>query len=263
MKKRFYNLLATLLLLLSACFSTKAQQQKAEINKQDMVWLSVNTVFRFTDRWGAVADFHIRRTNFLADPSFYFLRFGAQYWLRSDLTLTLGYAHLWLAPTRTGYTTYADENRIYQQLQYNSKIGSVSMTQRLRNEQRWREVLVNDQSTNTFLLSDRIRYLLSVTIPIWKDERIPSLVMADEICMQFGEGIIYNVMDQNRTFLGIRQKLSKSWSFDLGYMLVIQQKATGYQYDFNNTFRWFFYATIDTRHKAQQQYDGHPPINDE
>jgi hypothetical protein len=261
--KRLYRM-GLYFLLAATGYATPAtaQQPHAELNQQDMTWFSVNTTFRFTDKWGAIGDFHVRRNNFLADPSFYFIRFGAQYWLRSDLTLTLGYGHLWLAPTRPGFTTYSNENRIYQQAQYNSAIGRVSMTQRLRNEQRWREVVLNDVRTGEIQLSNRIRYLLSFTIPVAKDNRVPSIVLADEICMQFGQGIIYNAMDQNRTFLGIRQRLSKSWSFDMGYMLVIQQKATGFQYDVNHTFRWFFYGTIDWR-KGSHAADAHPPINDE
>ena len=45
----------------------------------------------------------------------------------------------------------------------------------------------------------------------------------------------------------MKQTLSRSWSFDLGYMLVYQQKASGYQYDLNHTLRWFFYFSPDYR----------------
>ena len=56
-----------------------------------------------------------------------------------------------------------------------------------------------------------------------------------------------NTFDQNRLFAGIKQRLAPAWSFDLGYMLVYQQKSTGYQYDLNHTLRWFFYVTPDLR----------------
>jgi hypothetical protein len=40
---------------------------------------------------------------------------------------------------------------------------------------------------------------------------------------------------QSRLFLGVKQALGRSWSFDLGYMLGYQPKASGYQYDLNHT----------------------------
>ena len=36
-------------------------------------WISINSAFRFSNRWGAVGDFHIRRNNFLNDDYFYFV----------------------------------------------------------------------------------------------------------------------------------------------------------------------------------------------
>ncbi len=76
---------------------------------------------------------------------------------------------------------------------------------------------------------------------------VPSLVLSDEFAVQFGRSIVLNTFDQNRLFVGVKKDLSRSWSFDLGYMLVYQQKASGYQYDLNHTVRWFFYFTPDLR----------------
>jgi hypothetical protein len=59
--------------------------------------------------------------------------------------------------------------------------------------------------------------------------------------LNFGKDIVYNTMDQNRLFMGIRQNLNHHLSFDFGYMNVYQQKSTGYQYDMNHTIRLFFY----------------------
>jgi hypothetical protein len=121
--------------------------------------------------------------------------------------------------------------------------------QRLRNEQRWQQKIANDKATGQNKFTDRVRYLLSFTIPFSKNTKYPSLVMADELCVQFGKEVVYNTFDQDRVFIGIKQKLAKDLSFDLGYMFLKQQKSSGYQYDVNNTFRWFFYYTPDFRKK--------------
>jgi len=74
-----------------------------------------------------------------------------------------------------------------------------------------------------------------------KDPKAPVLVLSDELLIQFGKELVYNTFDQNRFFIGIRQNLSKQFSYDFGYMNVYQQRITGYQYDMNHTIRLFFY----------------------
>jgi hypothetical protein len=150
---------------------------------------------------------------------------------------------MWIAPAQEGWHTWSNENRIYQQFQYSSKIGRTSVLNRLRNEQRWKEDVENDALTGTSSFSDRVRYLVSFSIPVSQKPSIPLLVLSDEILVQFGSSIVYNTFDQNRFFVGIKKSLSPSWSFDFGYMPVYQQKSTGYQYDLNHTIRWFFYYT--------------------
>lgn len=237
---------ALALVLCVAGLAPAATAQSArEINQQAQFWWSVNSTSRISDRFGAVLDFHIRRNNFISDPSFYLLRFGAHYWLGNDLAVTLGYAHNWVAPAEPDWTTWTNENRIYQQIQYSNLLGRVRILHRLRNEQRWQQKVENDVLTGENKFSDRVRYLASASIPLSEKDSVPSLVVSDEILLQFGSEIVLNTFDQNRLFVGIKQKLPRDWSFDLGYMLVYQQKPSGYEYDLNHTVRWFFYFNPD------------------
>jgi hypothetical protein len=222
-------------------------QPAKETNEQYQFWGSLNSTTRLTDRLGVIADIHVRRNDFLADPSFSLLRFGGHFWVTEKLTVSLGYGYMRHAPACEGCQTFAGENRIYQQLQYVTRLGKATLLQRLRNEQRWREMVVNDVPTGGTTFTDRVRYLVSFTLPVSGNPKVASLVLADEIAVQFGPGVVYNTFDQNRIFLGVKQVLGRSWSFDLGYMLVYQQKASGYQYDLNHTLRWFFYFTPGLR----------------
>lgn len=240
------------LILLCVSLSSIAQQTSKQINYQSQAWLSVNSTVKVVKKWGFVFDLHERRNSFLKDNSFHFIRFGVNYWLKDNITLTAGYGHMWVAPTKAGWKTFSNENRIYQQAQIISKISRISMMQRIRNEQRWQQKIVNDKASGDNKFTDRVRYLLSFTIPVSKNPKYPALMLADELCVQFGKEVVYNTFDQNRVFLGIKQKISKDLSFDLGYMLLTQEKATGYQYDYNRTFRWFFYYTPDFRKKNKK-----------
>lgn len=105
----------------------------------------------------------------------------------------------------------------------------------------------NDVLSGEWTFSNRFRYPLSFNIPVSKNPAVPLLVLSDEIMGQFGPSIVLNTFDQNRFFAGIKKTLSPSWSFDLGYMPVYQQKSSGYQYDLNQTLQWFFYFTPDLK----------------
>lgn len=90
-KKLFY------LLLILPLFSF-AQTQTREVRHQDQAWFSVNSTVRLSKHWGFIADLHERRTNFLSDNSFHFARVGVNYWIKDNITATLGYGHMWVAP---------------------------------------------------------------------------------------------------------------------------------------------------------------------
>lgn len=246
-KTQFYYLLIIGIALLQ--LNSFAQTKSKEVNTQDQTWFSVNSTIRLNEKFGIITDLHMRRNNFLSDPGFYFARVGVNYWLKENVTATAGYAQLWLAPANPNWNRFARENRVYQQIQMASKIGKLGLVNRLRNEQRWQQKIVNDKFIDKYKFSDRVRYLLSVTVPVFKNPHYPSLVVSDELLVQFGKEIVYNTFDQNRAFVGIKQSISHELSFDLGYMLVYQQKASGYQYDENNTLRCFLYYAHDFRKK--------------
>lgn len=239
---------ASCVFLLLLAVDSHAQKAEKEIDQNVMFWTSINSTMRFSNHWGLMADFHIRRTDFIANPSFYFARAGAVYWFQSA-TGACGYANLLLAPAPETITTWSDEHRIYQQLQYVSTIRETTMSLRLRNEQRWKQEVdvAQDKKTGDYKFSNRVRFLLSFTIPVCNNKKIPSLALADEMMLQFGDEVVYNTFDQNRFFIGIKQDLGNNFSVDLGYMHVFQQKASGYRYDSNHTLRVFFYYTPDFR----------------
>ena len=137
---------------------------------------------------------------------------------------------------------------MYQQALWRAKIARTTFLQRIRVEQRWQEVL-NNQNGNVdhIRFTNRFRFLMSAAIKVFDNFYLPQPVISNEIHFQVGEEVIYNTFDQNRLFIGINQQLGNSWSFDFGYMLVYQQKYSGSEYDMNHTVRLFFYYTPDFR----------------
>ena len=220
-------------------------QKEKEINKQTQSMFSLNNTITFEKHWGVLADLHLRRNDFMGSESFYMVRAAMAYITESKNVVALGYGHMWSAPTNPGWNTFANEDFVYQMFDCNSKIGNVSILNRFRNEQRFQQVMADDAWTGRKVFSNRVRYLASFTIPIFKKKTMPSLVISDELFVQFGKNVVNNTFDQNWLFIGIKQSISPKLSFDFGYMNVYQQKKSGYQYDMNHTLRLFFYYKND------------------
>jgi hypothetical protein len=244
-------------------FFIHAQQlPPKEVKHLTQFWTSINTTARISDKWYVLADFHIRRNNFLKDPGFYLLRGALNYKLRPNLAVAAGYAHLWQASAFKNNGYYLDENRIYEQAILTHPVGKIKFTHRLRNEQRWTEYTVKDSASGNFRFTNRIRYLIGMRIPVSKNPKFPQIVLADEIMVHYGKSVRYSNFDQNRIFAGIYQPISKTVSLDLGYMYTYQLRTSGYQYIVSNTIRLFFYYTPDWRKHKPGEEKVHHHAND-
>ena len=247
-----FPVLAFYILFASQLFAQVQKQTKEDTH----VWVAFISSFQLNEKWNLLADVHYRRTDFLNKPGFFVARVSPEYKFKSGLKLAAGYANLLSAPTNPGLNTWADEHRIFQQLIYPSSIGKISLLHRIRNEQRWRQIMdtKNDAWTGEYAFTNRVRYLLSLNIPINHSEKHPAFILADEILVHFGKSITYNTFDQNRIFVGYRQNISKKRAFDVGYMRIFQQKQSGFQYDLNHTIRLFFYGNFSGEHHKNHQH---------
>ena len=247
--------LQTVILLLFVSLSLFAPHQvvaQKKVTDYSQSWYSVNSTLRFSDHWGMVGDLHVRLDDFMAEEYFYVVRAGAMYYISGKYPVIVGLAHLWLAPP-DGSKSWNNENRIYEQWSGTQKQGIVTILNRIRFEQRWRDQIVNDQVVGNKVLTYRLRYLASFEARPFKNPKIPGLVISDEAFVQFGESIVYNTFDQNRLFFGLKQSLTKRLSFDIGYMNILQQKSSGNAYTASHLFRIFFYYNADFRRQHPVQ----------
>ncbi len=232
-----------LIILLIAClgYSQANGQYRNHVRNRSLSWVGVITQVKLNDKWVILTDFHHRRDEFMANPNFYLIRTALGRKLAGNHLVAAGAAHMWLSASVQGQHYFTGENRLYEQWQHGSKWGKINFLQRIRNEQRWQQTIVNGKKTGYNQFSNRFRYMIQWTFPLSKNPHIPSLVLADEFMWQVGKAIAHNQIDQNRIFLGIKQKISPSLSFDMGYMNLRQQKPDGINWDNNHILRLFFY----------------------
>lgn len=203
-------------------------------------WYSLNTLFS-TSSWLVVADIHYRHRTQPLTTDFWFVRLGIGHGWKQGYKLIGGYAHMW-HPSSISNENHLDENRLYFEGSYAKKSSFVSMFYRVRWEHRFIEV--SNDSTIETAYRQRYRILLSATFRIFHSSHLPAPVIADELLLQTGKDNNANFFDQNRFFIGLRQSLSKSLSFDIGYMPIIKNTNTTGLYECQHTFRWFWYWSI-------------------
>ena len=231
-----------LLIIAGTAFLISAYSQPSkQFQNQNHTWLSINCNHRIAKNWSILSDIHLRRTDFLAHNNFYFIRLGIGKEINQQLSVAAGMGHMWLANRNEATELFSNENRLYQEIQYRSAIQKIQIQNRLRIEERWPEKVINFIPQREYRYSTRIRYLAGINIRLFKNSKLPLLSLSDEVMLQFGKHILYNTFDQNRLFAGIKQKINKQLSFDIGYMHVVQQKLSGYQYSRNKTIRCYFY----------------------
>ncbi|MFY0689972.1 MAG: DUF2490 domain-containing protein [Cyclobacteriaceae bacterium] len=220
--------------------------QKA-VKHQNHVWVSTNNIIRVTDRIGVSSAIHVRRNDFLKDPNFYFLLNGLTYWVNPSIRVTAGYIHMWNARNVDADLCYANERRPFQELVVKSNYLKATTMFRVRNEQRFKEVMATEQEDRYFKYNTRVRMLLQAKIPITKGANPLQFKIVNELMINLGEHDVFNTFDQNRFSIGVQQKFLPNWSADLCYMGVYQQLSAGDSYNMNHTLRLFFFGTIDLR----------------
>lgn len=257
---RSFRFILIALFLAQFSFELEAQESPVRQTYENVqFWTSVNGSWRLSQRWGLVSDFHLRRDNFISDPSFYFLRLGAAYWINDQFSLVGGLAGLWLATDTDLGTKYALERRTYQQILWRAKINKTTFLQRIRIEQRWHQVLnTQNGELDRVRYSNRFRFLFSAATQIFENPNAPRPTLSNEILFHVGEEIVFNTFDQNRLFLGFNQRLNKNWTVDYGYMMVYQQRYSGFEYDLNHTIRLFFYFSPDLRKNIDEELPHYP-----
>ena len=138
-------------------------------------------------------------------------RVGLNYHIDKNTSLTAGYAFI---PTQNVFDQgwgeeMVAENRIWEQFILKNVVNRVKIRHRYRLEQRW--VKLGEKTT----YKNRARYMLSVKLPISKNEDSPLFIsLYDEIFLNISD----NPFDQNRLFAALGYQFNKQMNFQVGYL---------------------------------------------
>src|SRR5205814_10322267 len=105
-------------------------------------------------------DAHLLRTDFLYGWSTIIVRTGVVYHLSDDARLVGGYAYANFYSDEPGGDVQA-EHRLWQQVNWEGKLGKVATNQWFRVEERLRQKLVNERLVDGYMYNWRFRCMVS------------------------------------------------------------------------------------------------------
>jgi hypothetical protein len=240
---QMFRLAMLLIILLVIALCAEAQQTPRQTVDQSITWFSINSNVKVAKKWSAVIDGQFRFAQDLESMQ-HMLRIGASYDITSKLSVVpVGYSYIWnykYGKQPAGFIN--NEHRIWQQVFFKHKVGSIPFNHRLRLEERY---LQNHNASNEGTpgynaYSDnqfRMRYRLLANIPITRKTLEPKTIYVsvwDEAFVSWGKTVTYNDINQNRIFVGPGYQFTKALSVQGGFIYQMLIKANGAKQE-NNT----------------------------
>jgi hypothetical protein len=237
----------------TGCISIPAQTTKST-EHVNQIWAAYYNQTRFSNKWGMWAEAQIRtKEDFATNFSTAIARFGLTYYLSDNAKLTAGYAFVNAFPAEAHKNISQPEHRPWQQLQWHTKYQKLRLMQWFRLEERFRRKIANDDNlAEGYNFNWRMRYNFLAMFPLNKKNFAPhtlSLVLNDEVHVNFGKQIVNNYFDQNRAFIGFAFHTNATDNLQFGYMNLFQQLPAGNRYRSLHVARVFYFHNLDVRKK--------------
>ncbi len=200
--------------------------QTKSVEHQDLLWTRYLVNFEVDEKWTPFLDVEERMYMFPFRQHQFLPSIGVNYQLNSGFSLTPALLYFeMITPQDPDAITKAIQREWRPQLALNFKhnITSTRLTflSRFKSELRFKKRSTeNDYKYR--LLRLRMRMGLSYQI----NEKYTAKVL-EEILINAGDQLVYNVFDQNRLSAEIAYQLSPKFKFITGYMYWFQQRASG------------------------------------
>lgn len=181
---------------------------------QKNLWSSATAAIDIAPRWVLHLEFQERRADFGEDIQQHLARVGVLRRLDDQHLFGGGYAFIHTGsygalPAKTPF----DEHRAWLQFQSKEQLKSLGLTHRFRLE--FRHIDPQHASRNEF----RARYLFRMQHPIIRGQHHQLYAaMFDEIFVNMGKKVAYNIFDQNRASLLLGFTINKYLQIEAGYL---------------------------------------------
>ncbi|GAC1424694.1 MAG: hypothetical protein NVSMB67_25370 [Flavisolibacter sp.] len=217
-----------------------------------MFWVNYSEKLYFSSSWNIAAEFESRMgSNFqLAQLQ---SRIMVARKLNEQSTVGLGFSYILNRPIpylRANPSHFSPGFTLHQQFDFNHRIKRITISHRIKPEERWIQKKSQTGSASAYAFSVRGWYRLQFSYPLgWNsmDEKGLTLKAYDEILLNV---FIRNnsSFDQNRYYVGINYSLSKKFALELGFVNIIQQLNNFEKLQSTNFLRLSVYHNLNLFH---------------
>lgn len=208
-------------------------------------WAMYFGTLKLNHQWSLHTEAQFRRNEYFSQPQQLLLRIGINHHFSHGLSATVGYGFVetypyGIFPVQARFP----EHRMWEQLQHKTNLGGWEWINRLRLEQRWLQLPVADTSgqfePGAAVYTHRFRLMNRIAIPLTAGKIEKGgfyLSFYDEIFVQFGKNVKYNLFDQNRLYGALGYQLSEGIRLEAGYLLQTLYKPDGIRVEQNHTLQ--------------------------
>lgn len=196
-------------------------QNYRETTTNTNLWLMYFGNHKFSEKLGLHAEAQVRRHDVVKEWQQLLLRVGLDIYT-SQARFTIGYGFIETFPYGGFPVANAfPEHRFWQQVLIPQTWGRAMLSHRYRLEQR----LIGNAATGEFQdgrYENRMRYMFRANIALQGNTIDPGefyFAIYDEIMINFGKEVRYNIFDQNRLYGAIGYHLGKLGTLEVGYLL--------------------------------------------
>lgn len=233
-----------------------ARAQDAFRTTQDHagLWLNYTGDHALSERASLLFDFSVRRAEFASVWRTLLVRPGLQWELKPAVRVAGGYTFSYVYPTGSQNGRFhTPEHRMFQQISLSHTLGDAGISHRYRFENRWfgqRDTASSDGGIQSWTKRQRFRYQVKGTLPLGDSRAY--LTAFDEIFINLGANVRYNVLDQNRFAAGVGIRLTPTLRLETSYLNYVVLHADGRGVDRNHVWMTVLSSTQTLRRSARR-----------
>lgn len=190
-------------------------------------WAASFNNVKINNHFSAYFDLQFRSTNHIEHIQSILVRPGLNYHINKKFTGTVGYAFISVRRSFNDEINYTAEHRIWEQMMYAQSVKNISVTHRLRFEQRFIPKLKQEENDDVevdgYNKAYRLRYFVRNIIPLNKQQKFTKghfVAVQNEIFFNTGNTTAVNgkFFDQNRFYTAVDYRFPNKIDVEAGYM---------------------------------------------
>jgi hypothetical protein len=218
------------------------------------LWVNYSGEHAVSDRAAFLFDFSIRRSEFASVWRTLLVRPGLQWELTPSFRAAGGYTFSYVYPSASSSGRFhTPEHRIFQQVSLSHVVGDVGVSHRYRFENRWfgqNDTTSPDGRIQGWTKRQRFRYQVKGTLPLGRTRAY--VTSFNEIFINMGANVRYNVFDQNRFAAGVGIRITPTLRLETSYLNYVVLQGDGRGVDRNHVWMTVLNSTQALRRSTRR-----------